>query len=170
MLRFSFEFVLSFFLLQLSLLVDAVVVCPPVEAISPCTCSEYYYTTTTTTLNCAGQNLIDSQVSAILDAYLKTPNVSPVGYLNLSFNLLTRVPVQVKSFTQLQYAFLYDNSISSIESGAFNAPDAYPLSNLWLDGNQLTTIAPGAFKGSNLINFFSTAFQFLLEIRILNCH
>ena len=95
-----------------------------------------------------------------------------MGELYLFVNeLLTRVPVQIRSFTQLELADFSENSITSIESGAFNLADAAnPLSFLDLGFNQLTTIAPGAFKGSNLINFFSTAFQFLLEIRILNCH
>ena len=156
MLRFLFAFVVCcFFLPKSSLLVDADFVCPPANVIYPCTCDGW--AATTTKLYCASaSNLTDSQVSDILDAYLSSPGVSPVGYLYLSNNrLLTRVPVQVKSFTQLEEAYLYDNSITSIESGAFSAPDdANPLYLLELYGNQLTTIEPGAFKGVHLIIFF----------------
>ena len=150
MLRFLFAFVVCcFFLPKSSLLVDAAV-CPSANVILPCTCSQY--TTNTTQLDCNSLNLIDSQASEILDAYLSSPGVSPVGQLYLSNNNLTRVPVQVKSFTQLEYAILDYNSITSIESGAFNASDAAnPLRYLFLDGNQLTKIAPGAFKGCRLI-------------------
>ena len=148
MLRFLFAFVICCFSLHLSLLADADVICPPANVISPCTCSEY--TKNTTQLDCGSHGLIDSQASDSLDAYLSSPGVSPVGYLQLSDSNLTRVPVQVKSFTQLEFAFLISNFITSIESGAFNASDAAnPLKDLSLDGNQLTKIAPGAFKGSN---------------------
>ena len=158
MLRFLFAFVVCCsLLLQSSLLVDATV-CPPVEAILPCICSQW--TPTTTYLFCNSRGLIDSQVSDILDAYLNTPNVSQVGDLRLGINNLTRVPVQVKSFNQLQNAYLFDNSITSIESGAFNASDAAnPLKYLSLIENQLTTIAPGAFKGSNFVYFFPLSFN-----------
>ena len=132
---------------QLSVLVDAAV-CPPASAISPCDCGQSQFNTNTTYLFCNSRNLTDSQVSAILDAYLNTPNVSPVRQLELQYNRLTRVPDQMKSFTQLEYAYLFSNSITSIESGAFNlADDVNPLQYLHLDFNQLTTIAPGAFKG-----------------------
>ena len=128
--------------------VEAANVCPPVNVISPCTCIQQ--TATTTYLNCASNNLNNSQVSDILDAYLATADVSPVSYLGLYNNLLTRVPVQIEFFTQLIEATFYSNSISSIESGAFNlADDANPLQYLSLHGNQMTTIAPGAFKGSS---------------------
>ena len=144
--------------LHLSVQVEAATVCPPANVISPCACSQW--TPTTTYLNCQSRVLTDSQASAILDAYLKTPNVSPVGVLQLSNNLLTRVPDQMKSFTQLEYAILDFNSITSIESGAFNFTDAAnPLRSLYLSTNQLTTIAPGAFKGSNLIYFFPLPFN-----------
>ena len=151
-------FVCLFFLVQLSVPVDADVICPPVEAISPCNCYEYQFKPTTTSLNCYFRNLNDSQASAILDAYLNTPNVSPVGQLLLNYNeLLTRVPVQMKSFTQLSETFLSYNSFTSIESGAFNFTDgANPLQYLDLGFNQLTTIAPGAFKGSNFSFRFRT--------------
>ena len=149
MLRLVVALVCLFFLVQLSVPVDADVICPPAEAISPCTCREY--TTTTTNLFCREMKLTDSQVSDILDAYLTTPNVSQVGQLLLNYNeLLTRVPVQMKSFTQLSETFLSYNSFTSIELGAFNfTDDANPLHYLDLGFNQLTTIAPGAFKGSN---------------------
>ena len=163
----------AYFSLQLSVRVEAVVVCPPADVISPCTCRRYSTRTNSTYLNCgSSRNLADSQVNDILDAYLATPNVSPVGRLQLSNNaLLTRIPVQVKYFTQLEYADIYFNSIASIESGAFNnADDSNPLWDLRLEFNQLVTIAPGAFKGFQLFHFH----LFLYPFSILNdshcCH
>ena len=160
MIKFAVAFVVCCSLSVL--LVEAVVVCPPFDVISPCTCAEAQ-TANTTFVFCASNNLNDPQASDILDAYLKTPGVSPMGQILLSGNLLTHVPVQMKSFTQLEFAFFGLNSISSIESGAFNlADDANPLQYLDLHTNQLTTIAPGAFKGSNFIIIFLSFFK--------NCH
>ena len=157
LIKLLVAFVVCLSFLQSSVQVEAATVCPPANAISPCACSQW--TPTTTYLNCQSRILTDSQASAILDAYLRTPNVSPVGVLQLSNNLLTRVPDQMKSFTQLEYAFLYNNFFTTIESGSFNAPaDApYPLAGLSLGANQLTTIEPGAFKGSNFISNFIIA-------------
>ena len=137
--------------LKSSVEVEAAVLCPPVEAISPCLC--YQNTTTTTTLNCQSLNLTDSQASDILDAYLSTPDVSPVGVLYLNgIRLLTHIPIQINSFTPLSEAFLSYNSFTSIESGLFNLKDAAnPLASLYLNSNQLTTIAPGAFKGIHFL-------------------
>ena len=153
--------VLCLFLLKSSSLVEAFVICPPRDAISPCTCSEYSAKTNTTTLYCNAMNLIDSQASAILDAYLTTPNVSPVGVLYLSGNSqLARIPVQVKYFTTPAIAYLYSNSFTSIESGAFNfADDANPLLGLSLQQNELMTIAPGAFKGFHFSFLFLFSFM-----------
>ena len=132
---------------QLSVRVDAAVICPPIEAISPCACIQQL-PATITYLDSYSNYLNDSQASDILDAYLATPNVSPEGRLELMYNQLTRVPVQMKSFTQLEYASLHQNLITLIESGTFSAPDDdYPLWYFDLSYNKLTTIAPGASKG-----------------------
>ena len=138
-------------LLQLSIQVEAAVICPSDSVISPCACSQY--TTSTSTLDCAGKNVNDSQASDILDAYLTIPGVSPVGDIELYYNpLLTHIPVQVKSFTQLVMVNLSPNSLTTIESDAFNLSDAAnPLRYLDLSSNQLATIAPGAFRGFRLI-------------------
>ena len=167
MLRLAVACFVCLFFLKSLVLVDSLYICPPANAISPCDCGRGYDETTTSVV-CTSQHLTDSQTSAILDAYLATPNVSQVDYIDLSSNLLTHVPVQVKSLTQLRFASFYDNSITSIESGAFNLADtANPLSFLDLGFNQLTTIAPGAFKGFHFpfrkiwIQFFITIDLFL---------
>ena len=131
-------------------LANADVVCPPEAAYAPCGCSEYSEKPDTIYLNCYNRNLGDSKMSDILDAFLTTPGISPVGLLDLMSNRLTRVPTQMKFFNQLDYVYLNNNDITSIESGAFNFPDAAnPILDLDLQNNQLTTIAPGAFKGLN---------------------
>ena len=78
-------------------------------------------------------------MSDILDAFLTTPGVSPVAFLSLEYGkLLTRVPSEVRLFNQLDWVFLSDNNITSIDSGAFNFPDAAnPLGNLDLAYNKI---------------------------------
>ena len=157
----------------------AAVVCPGPEAYSPCTCYEYGNQPGTIYLYCGEKNLNDSRASEILDAFLTTPGVSPLGNVCFSSNQLTRVPHQLHLFPQLDFVWLNDNNISTpIQSGAFNfnVKDA-PVKNLDLQRSQLTSIAPGAFQGvgysasssrialndNNLKRFESTVFQSMLE-------
>ena len=147
-----YRFVYLMFLLLMipssSSLVNADVICPPAADYAPCLCGENRGRPGTVYLYCYNQNLTDSQMSGILDAFLTTPGVSPLGYLSMWQNQLTRVPTQIKSFNQLDAVYIYENSIASIGSGAFNFPDAAnPVRDLSLYYNQLTTIAPGAFRG-----------------------
>ena len=176
------EVFLQFFLAFLAignnwLLVPAVVICPPAETYSPCTCYEYSNIPDTIYLYCGEKNLDDLKVSQILDAFLTTPGVSTLGNLCLIGNRLTRVPSQVHLFPQLDYVWLNDNNISSsIQSGAFTFNKETPVRNLDLQFNQLITIAPGAFQGvgfndmsaialthNNLTRFESVVFQSILE-------
>ena len=96
---------------------------PPADAIEPCGCSEYDMGTIK--LDCSIRKLNDSRVSYVLDAFLTTPGISPVGFLDLWVNQITRIPNQIKSFRHLtSFNLQYNPSITSIESGAFNFPDA----------------------------------------------
>ena len=140
----------SLLLLLSSSLVDAEVVCPPAADYAPCQCSDYFLKPGKILLTCKILKLGDSKISDILDAFLKTPGVSPVGCLELSSNQLTRVPSQMKLFDQLEWVELYNNNITFIESGAFNFPNASdPLQYLDLTYNKMTTIAPGTFTGQS---------------------
>jgi Leucine-rich repeat (LRR) protein len=89
-------------------------------------------------------------MSEILTSFLTTPGVSSVAYLYLNDNQLTYVPREIKFFTQATHVVLDRNNISSIESGAFNFSGPLPLWVLELGANQLTTIAPGAFRGFSM--------------------
>ena len=117
---------------------------------APCYCTEYSRKSETILLNCLGQNLTDLETSLILDAFLLTthPNISPVGLLDFEFNNLTRVPSQIKSFTQLQTVYLNGNALTSIDLTTFNFKNiSNPLHRLDLYTNSLKTIAPGTFRG-----------------------
>ena len=137
-------------LLFSSSVVESAVVCPPAEAYSPCKCVETafvreIYKPGTIYLQCYERNLSDSRLSDILDAFLTTPGVSPVGKLGLSFNQLTKVPKQIKLLPQVVAVDLKGNNISSIESGAFNFTT---LQFLEMQKSQVVNIAPGAFQGN----------------------
>lgn len=130
----------------------AAVICPSAEAIAPCHCIEPFLYPGTVEIYCSGVSATDATVNAALDAFVKTPDVSPVTYLYLHNNSLTRIPDQVKSFSQLKFVDFWNNKITSIGAGAFNFEDASnPVLSLSLYGTQLTTIAPGAFKGISSI-------------------
>ena len=155
MLRFLFAFfVFCLSLLQLSMQVEAAV-CPPANSISPSSCSQYI--TTTTYLNCQSRVMADSQVSDILNTNLIILwTLVRWGYSNCpttTHSQLTRVPVQMQFFTQLECAFLYSNLFTSIKSRLFNVPADIPyhLAGLSLSVNHLMTIAPDAFEGFNFL-------------------
>jgi len=140
--------------------VEAVVVCPPTTSYTPCKCIES--PANYISINCFGLGLNDSRMREILTSFLTTPGVNSVAYLYLQSNKLTYVPREIKFFTQATDVELYNNNISSIESGVFNFSGPLPLSRLELSTIQLTTIAPGAFKG--FFKKFVVCFNFLLFI------
>jgi hypothetical protein len=149
LLKFVFCFA---FLFSAVLRGEAAIVCPPLNTISPCKCEEYSGKPGTIQLDCYNQNVNDSMANQILDFFLTTPGVSPIGYLTLGLNRLTFVPSQIRFFSQLVEIHLFGNLITSIESGAFdftNVANFIPVLELYT--NKLTTIAPGAFKGCFII-------------------
>ena len=88
---------ISYLLLPLLVVqVKAAVICPPDDAIAPCNCAESSYYPGNIYLDCYYSNLNDSQTGEILDGYLTTSGVSPLVYLNLQYNRLTRVPKSSK--------------------------------------------------------------------------
>ena len=119
-------------------------VCPPSASIEPCQCG-FYDETDRVDLFCTGRNLNDSEMSRILEAFLDHPNVSALGKLSLSNNRLTKIPKQIRQFTQLDYVNLDYNEIASIKKGDFYFRKT--LKKLLLGGNWLTFIEPGAFQG-----------------------
>ena len=131
-------------------------VCPPAASISPCVCRDNG-DDVTVFLNCYNQDLDDAKVSQILQTFL-TGGVSPLGRLDLFYNQMTKVPVEIPQFPQLDLVYLYQNKIDSVKSGAFNF--AKSLRRLDLFNNQITTIESGAFQGIfkpiNLIMLYQT--------------
>ena len=132
----------------LSLVAVDAATCPPANVVAPCSCS--LFNSVRVYLNCYSQSLTDARIDLILEVFNKDPTYGPLGQIDLRYNpLLTRIPSLIQSFTELGANVLLSyNSITSIDSGAFNfLNDSNPIRNLLLDHNQLTTIAPNAFKG-----------------------
>ena len=128
--------------------INAEIICPPPESYAPCSCSvDSTGNGTTVRVGCSFNFLGDVRVSEILDAFLTTPSVSPVSYLTLNWNLLTRVPLQISQFTHLETVLLDQNFIISLPKNAFNF--TRPPRYLWLNNNRLNAIEAGAFQGIN---------------------
>ena len=132
--------------------VGAKVTCPNSEIIAPCTCDAYganvvmhapMKENTFAAMNCAFKALDDTAVSRILDAYLGTSNVSPLRYLALDNNNLSKIPEQIPRFNQLNYLLLNKNKITSLPSGSLKFGDT--LWHLALAENPIDNLQPGAF-------------------------
>ena len=122
------------------------VVCQPSAAYSPCGCSEIDFTGVTA-LNCGRQNVSDSRASEILDAFINNNAISPVQYIGLWANQLTRIPLQIRQFPKrLVTVDLSENGITSIDSDAIHSTS--PPQSLILRNNQVSAIAPGTFNGT----------------------
>jgi Leucine-rich repeat (LRR) protein len=98
-------------------------------------------------LDCNSKRLNDSQTGDLLNAFLTTPGVSQVAWIDLHFNQLTRIPAQIRSFPKLVYIDVSFNTIDVFQSGDFNFVSSNKLTTLWGNGNRLKSIAPGAFEG-----------------------
>ena len=93
-------------------------VCPVAEDIFPCKCERSRVGDGTVSLFCEGLNLDDVKASRILESFLRTPDVSPLGMAVFSKNKLTRIPNQLRLFNRLRSVDFSRNVISSIEPGA----------------------------------------------------
>ena len=123
--------------------------CPPAAFISPCTCTLSSSIYKTSRLNCNGQQLNDSELNNVLNAFL-VPGVAPLVEIDACCNQLTQIPVQITSaqFPLLATLILYSNQITSIPTGAFTSS---PVASIGIDlhSNKLTAIPLGAFNLPN---------------------
>ena len=150
--KMAIEVCILFSCIFVIVIVKADVVCPPPDTYAPCRCTEDLSklggVKPRVKLDCFERNLSDSNASNILDVFL-SPDISPISILDLSFNQLTRIPSQVRSFPHLQSVLIIHNVIDSIAFGDLNITGRDTTLNF--SHNQLTTIAPGAFTGFIII-------------------
>ena len=144
----------------------------PIYSISPCTCRTTMGSNTTLTISCANKNITDSSMAKI---FTKIPASTPVDQLDLSGNLLTRVPANLTQYPTLNKLSLASNSITSIASGDLTLPanvivldvsknlissvskDSLPANyasgaQIKLDSNRLKQLPSNVFQ--QIINYF----------------
>lgn len=108
-------------------------------------------------------NQMDGEtVEAILESLLAVTasglEQNRLSVLNLSKNRLTRIPPQIRSFSQLNRIRMAENNISIVHGGSFNfrvsvSPQGdYP--GIDLAFNTLTNIEPDAFQGTPVHTFY----------------
>ena len=120
------------------------VVCPPGQAISPCSCRETKEPLSMgLQANCQSLQIDDSEMSKILEEFL-LPGVRPLIELDAGGYSLTKIPRQISKFTQIEKVVLEKNGIGSIPSGAFISQTAEGI-NLHLNSNQIAAIHSDAF-------------------------
>jgi len=170
--------------LMMEAVAGAKIICPDAKFIAPCTCNAYGANVVMhapmkenifAAMNCAYKELDDATVSGILHAYLSTPNASPLRYLALDNNKLTKIPEQIIYFTRLNYLLLNKNKIDSLTTGSLKFGDTLwhlgLAENPLFDNLQPGVFVPGGFGfGSsihlnhvNITRFESAVFEPLLK-------
>ena len=120
-------------------------VCPPPGEIAPCSCTDLGSEGLVIQLNCRSANLNDARASQILDKMISWPRVSPLRYVDFSYNQLTKVPNQLPQFGLLNNVNLNANQITSIKANAFDFVATF--TSISLNSNPITSIQEGAFQG-----------------------
>lgn len=93
----------------------------------------------------SNNQLDDRTVDSILGAISSSPASNKLQWLDLTRNLLTKVPVQIPLFADLKFLYLQENQISKLASGSLSM--AGDVDSLFLSRNSITLIESNAFKG-----------------------
>ena len=129
-------------------------VCPSDANLAPCTC--HGSGEGQGVLRCFRGSLNDDLASQILDQFTTPELRSFLKEVNMQSNQLTRVPIQIPLFPQVNYVDLQSNQITTIQSGAFNF--AVTLFTVNVHNNLITSIEAGAFQGISNLDSFSRVF------------
>ena len=151
-----------------TVLSTAVGVCPPAAKLEPCKCNAFDRGDKDEGFlwfNCDELYLGDEKMSQVLDAFISTSGVSPLRELHLFRNNLTRIPDQIRHFTELNRVILNSNEIQSIKNGSFHFTPTLDI--FTLRSNKITTIEPGAFDG--IISFLKMFYCFYLAMMVTYC-
>lgn len=89
--------------------------------------------------------LNDQAAGEMLNAISSSPVSETLTLLDLTENVLTRIPEQISRFSNLAYLYLNYNNVSFLAKGS-SVDFKNKLRTLSLVGNGLKTIEPGAFQ------------------------
>ena len=117
-------------------------ICPPSTDLEPCRCG---YLFNRLAFSCYDRGLGDEKISQLLDQFISTPGVGALRELYLWNNNLTRIPDQIRHFTELDDMDLSWNEIRLVKKGSFNL--IQHLERLLLYNNMISSIESGAFNG-----------------------
>jgi hypothetical protein len=144
--------------------------------IAPCVCHSNGSPKGTVVIDCTNSKSTNAHIETVLDHFLTTPGLGPVGAVALGGSQLTSIPTQIAKFDKLSMVSLLDNNIKIIPTGAFNFSSSQNSQfMISLKGNQLASIEPGAFDGkfgegsmlslasNQLTRFESATFEKILQ-------
>ena len=101
-------------------------------------------------INLQGNGLNDERMYAILEWILKSPSSDTLNRLDISFNKLTRIPIQLKSFAMLTRIYLNNQQNPGFGFVKLTLSLTAPLAFLDLSSCNITGFHPDSFKGSTL--------------------
>ena len=120
--------------------------CPTYAAdILPCVCGKTTDSTTTLTISCANQTTGNVKMAEVIGNIAAT---TPVDRMDLSGNLLTRVPANLTQYSTLTNLWFASNSITSIASGDLTLQANVII--LDVSNNSITNIANNSLPGKKL--------------------
>ena len=139
---------------------------PTSDMISPCKCIDPASSSKQTALNsnngllitCKDQLLGDVNVSQVLNFFLVAMGSDQlVGELILSNTSLSRVPDEIRLFSNLNYVDLRYNQITFIPSGSikFPADQVNAPGKIDLSFNRIKSMERGAFQGKSVLFIIS---------------
>lgn len=131
-------------------------VCPPAADLGKCTCAlTTDSTSNTVTINCKDQNLGDSAVETLVGKI----TWAAIDTIDLSGNLLTKVPTNLAQLTSVTSLSLASNGITSI--GSFDLELQATIVSLDLSNNLISSIAVFGLPGQHqrdLNSFYNQIF------------
>ena len=121
--------------------------CPSADSISPCQCNSYPTSRGNNIhLDCGWTHLGDSKFSEVLQLIWENNGWNKLGSIVAFSCSLTKIPDEITRFRSLGKIELYNNRITSIESGAFDFSSAPYRVEIDLTNNDITFIDTGAFN------------------------
>ena len=99
--------------------------------------------------NCGGdEKLGDAKTSELLQWFITNSDISPLRWLNLAYNQLTRIPKELSQLKHLKSVYFHHNAIRTLKANDLNFSQT--IEEIYLTDNSLINIEPGAFNGETI--------------------